>query len=261
MKTHLEIALEELGPYAIPLFSLRQRAKSPYLIGTGTLYRFASEAFLITAKHVADELEDGLLVTSGKSGFIRFPAEMAAFEYSKGNGRDHDICIARIHAEVTQNLHSHIKFVEDKQVSVVDPYDKLTLYAFVGYPHSKNKPRPNLLCKEIEIKPFYYALREFLNIGVLHTIDKCDELHVAFSAPFKKFKDVSLQHDMQPPKPHGISGCGVWKIILNKTTGQVDQRALVAVGIEYIKEDNAFVATRIHSPLMAIRQYNEMHSK
>ncbi len=202
-----------------------------------------------------------MIVTGGKTGFIRFAAEMAAFEYRKGNGRDHDICVVRIPPEVVENLNAHYQFVEETQVSVVDPYDKLTLYAFVGYPHSKNKPRPSSVSKEVEVKPFYYALREFLDIGKLHSIDKSEELHVAFDAPFKKFRDISLQNYLQPPKPQGISGCGVWKIILNKTTGQIDQWALVAVGIEHLKQDNALVATRIHPLLMAMKQFREILNK
>ena len=261
MKTHLQIALEELGRYAVPIFAVRMRTQSPYLVGTGTFYRSTSGVFLITAKHVVDELEDGLVVTGGKNGFIRFAPEMAAFEYNEGGGRDHDICIVRIPPEVIENLNTHYRFVQESQVSVVGPYDKLTLYAFVGYPHSKNKPMPKSVSKKVEVRPFYYVVREPIDIGRLHTIDKSEELHVAFNAPFKEFRDISFQNYLQPPDPHRISGCGVWKIKLNKSTGQIDQWALVAVGIEHIKQDNAFVATRIHSPLMAIKKFTEMLKK
>jgi hypothetical protein len=261
MKTHLQIELEKLGHYAIPIFTVRRRSQSPYLVGSGTLYRFSSEIFLITAMHVVDELEDGLIVTGGKTGFIRFAAEKAAFEYSKGTGRDHDICVIRILPSVAENLNTHYLFVKETEVSVVGHYDKLTLYAFVGYPHSKNKPRPKSVSKEIEVKPFYYALREFQDIGQLNTKDKFEDLHVAFNAPFKKFRDITLQNHIQVPNPHGISGCGVWKVKLNRTTGQIDKLSLVAVGIEYLKKDNTFVATRIHSPLSAIMKFKGMLNK
>jgi len=257
MKTHFQIMLEELGQYAVPILTKRKHTKSPYLVGTGTFFRSATDIFLITAKHVVDELEDGLVITSGKNGFIRFPAKMAAFKYSKGSGMDHDICIVQMPNPAIEELHSHFKFVDNSLLSLIDAYDKLTLYAFIGYPHSKNKPKPNSLVKEIKMKPYYYTLREFLDVSRLTTCDKSEKLHVAFSAPLKKTKDVNLQNNIQPPKPHGISGCGVWKIKLSKTTGKVDQCALVAVGIEYLKNNNAFLATRIHSPLMAIKQFEK----
>jgi hypothetical protein len=261
MKTHFQIELENLGHYAVPILTLRKHSQSPYLVGTGTLYRFDSDIFLITAMHVIDELKDGLIITGGKNGFIRFASEKAAFEYKKGTNRDHDICIVRIPSSVVENLHTHYQIVEKTEISIVNPYDKLTFYAFVGYPHSKNKPKPNSVSKEIVLKPFYYVLREFLDIGKLDSIDKYEDLHVAFNAPFKQFRDISLQNYIQPPKPNGISGCGVWKIELNKDTGQVDRLSLVAVGIEYLKKDNAFVATLIYSPLMAIVKFKKMLNK
>lgn len=260
MKTHFQNALEELGSFAIPILTIRKQTKTPYLIGTGTLYRSGAELFLITAKHVIDELEDGFIVTSGKNGFIRFAADMAAFEYSKGNGRDHDICVARLPTEAVQNLHTHFKIIEDGDISTVSAYDKLTFYAFVGYPHSRNKPKPKFTVNEIELKPFYYALRKFRDINELCCTDKNNEMHVAFDAPFKKMKNVNLQHNIQPPMPNGISGCGVWMMHLDKTSGAVYQRVLVAVGIEYIRRDDAFIATRISSALTAINQFKNMEA-
>jgi len=233
----------------------------PYLVGTGTLYRFGSEIFLITAMHVVDELEDGLIITGGKVGFIRFYANKAAYKYDKNTGRDHDICVIRIHPSLVEKLNARYKFVEETEVSAVDPYDKLTFYAFVGYPHSKNKPKPNSVTKEIEIIPFYYALREFIDLGKLNTNGKSEDSHVAFNSPFKEYRDFNRQNHIQPPKPHGISGCGVWKIKLNETTGRIGKLALVAVGIEYLKKENAFVATRIHSPIYAIEQFTGMINK
>jgi hypothetical protein len=260
MKTHFQIAIEELGAFAVPILTIKKQTQTPFLVGTGTLYRSESELFLITAKHVVDELEDGLIVTSGRNGFIRFAADMAAFEYSKGNGRDHDICVVRLPTEAVKNLHTHFKSVEHSDISTVSTYDKFTIYAFVGYPHSKNKPKPKNAVNEIELKPFYYALREFRDINELCCTDKNNEIHVAFDAPFKKSKDVNFQNNIQPPKPNGISGCGVWMMKLDKTSGAVCQRVLVAVGIEYIQSDNAFIATRISSALATINQLEKYGS-
>jgi hypothetical protein len=258
MKTHFQTALEALGAYAVPIMTLPKKTQSPFLVGTATLFRFDTELFLITAKHVVDNLDDGLIITSGKTGHIKFSAEMAAFEYEKGSGLDHDICVIRLAPEVEQNLHGHFKIADEHQVSTVLPYDKLVLYAFVGYPHSKNKPKPNAVASNIEWKPFYYALRERRIISELHTADKSEEFHVAFCAPFDKMMDVSLSRRIQPPTPYGISGCGVWQLILNRDTGAVDSCMLVAVGIEYLRKDDAFVATRIHSPLAAIAQFTRI---
>lgn len=258
MKTHLQTTLETLGAYAIPILTYRKATQSPYLVGSATLFRSGSEHFLITAKHVIDELEDGIIVTSGNTGFLRFPAEMATFEYRPGTGRDHDICVARLGSDVVQNLHGYFKIVDERQVSVVLPDNKLVLYAFVGYPHSKNKPKPNAVASEIKLKAFYYVLRKQRDLSSLHVTDKSEELHVAFSAPLDRMMDVNFANPHQGPAPYGISGCGVWRLVLNATTGMVDSCMLVAVGIEYLRKDAAFVATRIQSPLAAIVQFRKL---
>jgi hypothetical protein len=261
MKTHFQETVEGLGAYAIPVITVRKQNQSPYLVGTGSLCRMGADVFLITAKHVVDELGDGLIMTSGRNGFIRFAADKAAFDYPKSTARDHDICVARIPAEALQNLHNDLRVVEPHQISAVQPYDKLTLYAFVGYPHSKNKPKPKSKFPEIILKPFYYVFRERVDINNLSSPGKVDELHAAFSAPLDKIKDVNLEREVQPPAPYGISGCGVWRLRLNATTGLVDDCSLVAVGIEYIKKHAAFVATKIHSPLAAIAQFEQILKK
>jgi len=255
-KSDLQVTLEGLGAYAVPILTIRKLSQTPYMVGTGSLYRVESGLFLITAKHVVDALSDGRIVTSGKTGFVRFDAEMAVFEQSPG--RDHDICVVRLLSAVVESLSPHLKVVEDSQLACVAPYDKLTLYAFVGYPHSRNRPRPRSEVNEIRLKPVYYLLREFLPLRMLTTSDKCDELHVAFNAPSSEVKDVNLEKTIQAPKPNGISGCGVWMIKLNKTTGLVEAPSLVGVGIEYLQKDKAFVATRIDSPIGAIKQFQDV---
>jgi hypothetical protein len=252
------MTLEELGLYAIPIFTMGKKTQSPYLVGSGTLYRCNGEVFLITARHVVDDLKDGLIITSGRDGFIRFSAPMAAFDYMKGKGPDNDVCVSLFSSEIIENLHPALKIVNENQISSVSAYDKLTLYAFVGYPHSKNKSKPKSLTNQVQMKPYYYVVRESIEFAQLITTDKNSRIHVAFSVPFSKANDINLQRNIQPPDPHGISGCGVWLIELNKASGRIERKELVAVGIEYLKSQAAFIATRIDVAVRAIQQLNEV---
>lgn len=177
---------------------------------------------------------------------------MAAFEYLPGRDRDHDVCVARLPLEAIHNLHPHFHFVQFSDLSDVDSYDKFTLYAFVGYPHSRNKPRPLRVNEQIKLKPYYYCVREFRKIEELGSKDKYSATHLAFDAPFKLARDVSLERHVQPPVPSGVSGCGVWMIQMDRATGKVLRKSLVAVGIEYLIRDNAFIATRVSSTFPAI---------
>ena len=85
-----------MGYAAIPILTLLRKTQSPFLIGSGTLLRTKAGVFLITAKHVIDELKDGVIITSGKNKFIRFKPQMAAFQYIEGNTLDHDVCVAYV---------------------------------------------------------------------------------------------------------------------------------------------------------------------
>lgn len=254
MKTDFQTTVEELGFSSVPIFTIQRQGRTPYLVGSGTYYRHQQHLYLITARHVVDELNDGFISTSGNKGFIRFQPEMAAFNYVMGNGRDHDLCVIRIPDEVVGHIHPQLRIAEVSQVGTVEPYDKLTLYAFVGYPHSRNKPKPHHVVSKLDIKPFYYVVREFRDVATLDSPDKSPELHIGFNAPFEKATDAALQVRVKPPTPKGISGCGVWRLRLNRS-GMVTDCRLVGVGIEYLSVDKAFIATRIEWAISAISQH------
>ena len=98
--------------------------------------------------------------------------------------------------------------------------------------------------------PHYYAAREFLDLARLRTPDKDPAAHFAVAAPLKKATDIGFKRQ-RPPEPYGISGGGVWKIELDRETGMARSAHLVGIGIEYIREQNAFIATRIHAAVYA----------
>jgi hypothetical protein len=253
MKTYFQKFLENLGTYAIPIFRRNKISHSPFLVGSGIIYKYDSEYFLITAKHVIDDLNDDKIIISGKNGFIEFDGEKITYNYIEGKTFDHDVCIIRILTGVIENLHQNLKTINDFEMSQVEPYDKLTLYAFVGYPHTKNKPKPKATLDKINVKPFYYVVREFLDLDNIDSADKSVDFHLAFNFQ-KKFSPVNIFNNISslPPDPKGISGCGVFMIKINPITGNIDKSTLVGIGIEFLDKFNALIATKIISPINLI---------
>jgi hypothetical protein len=246
----IETLLVNLGRYVCPIFVKQDiRSRTPHLVGTGTLFQDDDEFYLITAGHVMKDVGDGQLLIGGDNTFIKFRGDQISWEYKQGENIAYDICVIRIHPMVASKLKNFYLFSTPTDISDLAAYNKLILYAFLGYPHTKNKPQPSSV-KQVEVKPYYYVLREFLDMRKLRTLDKNPTTHFALSAPFKRATNINFVRQ-KPPEPNGISGGGVWKIELDPETGLTRSCSLVGIGIEYIREQNAFVATKIHAAIYA----------
>lgn len=246
----VEALLESLGRYVCPIYVKQStRNETPYLIGTGTLFRDGGESYLITAKHVTDGARDGRLVIAADSNFIIVRGEQISWEYRQGETVDYDVCVIRLDPGIADELKNFYRFSEPTDVSEIAEYNKLILYALVGHPHNKNQPRRSSV-EAVTVTPFYYVLREFLDLTKLETPDKSPATHFALAAPFKKATDINFVR-RTPPEPQGVSGGGVWKIELDRSTGLARTASLVGIGIEYLRKQKAFVATKIHAAIYA----------
>ncbi len=225
----IEALLVNLGRYVCPVYVERD------------------ESYLFTAQHVIDTAGENELVIAGDDGFLKLRGDRVTLGHTPGVA--YDVCVIRVHPEIASMLKTFYRFSEPNDVADVGEYDKLTLYAFLGYPHTRNKPRPSAV-REVVAAPHYYAVREFLDISKLRTPEKDAAAHFAMAAPFKKATDINFNR-RRPPEPYGISGGGVWKIQLDRATEMARPAHLVGIGIEYIREQNAFIATRIHAAIYA----------
>lgn len=76
-------------------------------------------------------------------------------------------------------------------------------------------------------------------------------VHVALQAPLRTVNGPAGRIG-SAPDPHGISGCGVWKVKLDPQTGGSSPPQLVGIGIEHHGRQGVFVATRMGSGSIAI---------
>jgi hypothetical protein len=78
--------------------------------------------------------------------------------------------------------------------------------------------------------------------------DKSDAYHFVLGHPGKVVSTHSGAR-FRVPRPHGMSGGGVWRIEIDIPRRVATSPSLVGIGIEYIKAKQLFVVTRVQAAI------------
>jgi hypothetical protein len=239
-----------LGKRACPLYA-RVGGRGHEVIGTAVPVRGPKYAALLTASHVIDDLDDGHVVIAGNRTFLRFPAITVRFSHSRPRPAiDVDVAAIALPAVAAGDLSRYYEFTGASETGEFEDYSKFTLYGFVGCPHTKNLA-PKRPSAERIVKPYFYVTREY---AALPPEDgKRSAVHVALEAPLRRVNGPGGRI-VSAPDPHGISGCGVWKVKLDPLTGRASTPQLVGIGIEHHGQPSIFVATRVGAGTVAIAE-------
>jgi len=239
-----------LGKRACPLYA-RVGGRGYDVIGTAVPVRGQHYAALLTASHVIDELEDGQVVLAGSRTFLRFPAITVRFSHSRpAPAVDADVAAIALPATAAEELSEYYEFTGAGDAGEFEDYNELTLYGFVGCPHTKNREAKRHTAERM-VKPYFYVTREYAALPAEN--GKRTAVHVALQAPLRTVNGPGGRI-VSAPDPHGISGCGVWKVKLAPHTGQSSVPELVGIGIEYQARSGVFVPTRMGAGSIAITQ-------
>jgi len=109
------------------------------------------------------------------------------------------------------DLGAPCEFTGAGDIGDFEDYSKLTLYGFVGCPHTKNRDVMRSSGERM-VKPYFYATREYAALPPEG--GKRSAVHIALQAPLRTVSGPGGRI-VSAPDPHGISGCGVWKIKLD----------------------------------------------
>lgn len=237
-----------LGKRACPLYARLSR-RGYDVIGTAVPVRGQHFAALLTASHVIDELEDGHVVMAGSRSFLRFPVIAMKFSHSRPPPAvDVDVAAIALPAAAAEELDGYYEFTGAGDTGDFDDYSKLTLYGFVGCPHAKNRDAARGSAQRT-VKPYFYVAREYAALPAEG--GKRSAVHVALQAPLRTVSGPAGRI-VSAPDPHGVSGCGVWKIKLDPATGLPSRPQLVGIGIEHHSQTGIFVATRMGAGAVVI---------
>lgn len=238
---------EPLGRRACPILKKDEWGRLT-LVGTGVPVIDGRVGMLLTATHVLKELNQDQIIIAGTKTMMRFPLIASGFSrYNGGNTIDVDVCALALPAEAVNEMRGFYAFTNATELGNLEDENVFTLYGFVGYPHSKNRWRP---AAELRVTPHTYATTAFGRMDGVVTQGKTDWVHFAMKFPRKAIRRG--QQRLIPPEPYGISGCGVWKVSLDRHSGNASKPALVGIGIEYIARSNLLIATRIGAASVAV---------
>lgn len=196
--------------------------------------------FLITAAHVC---RDGRpLVAVGNHGPRVLRQQRLVWEYRRNETPDRDIALIALSDEDAADLSACYQFSTPATTASATPRIPGVHYLIAGYPAVRN--RMKLRGDAPPGRATYLITGNIVPVSTLSVIDKSDASHFALS-----FHDAEIQGAngtlFRIPKPHGMSGGGVWRLDIDVGAGLATMPMLVGVGIEYLRHTETFVASRI----------------
>lgn len=254
-----ELITKDILHYSCQLFIRVDSKMKPY--GSGVFAFLNGSYYIITASHVVDYImneensKEHLYIRNSK-GFISVTGDFKATEMKLSGGID--IAYVKIENEVFESIKRNYKFLNINKFRQHIYLIPAAQYCIVGFPevnikveNGKTKTGASIYithaCKEKVYN--FYNLSESHYI-VLEMKGKGTDM---FTDAPKKVSD----------KFHGISGCGLWLIIVNKIENEfiLDFR-LIGIMTEYHKDKYyCLIANKIEIFLEALENFEGLKLK
>jgi hypothetical protein len=231
-----------------PIYGVDGRDR-PQLIGSSILLKLRSSSFLVTAAHVLDKNKETTLYVGGATRLVPLQgSSLRTRPPTSGRGYDtFDIGFIDI-SETTPNQWSRYRFLTPGDFDVDDVPAAHTLYGFVGFPETRNRPLPDHKLK----------LSTTVFVVVASALERYDPSGLNplahFLGEFDRKKQVDAEKGLvTAPDPHGISGGSVWRLGRpdELATGAPAER-LIGIGIEYRRPEKVLVGARISLVVAAL---------
>ena len=241
-KLSIDKIIEYLNPAKkciVPIFVKRQYSINYELLGTATYLESDNSQYLVTARHVFNEYKDQELlipITDNKIGII--PTNI----YSGITEQDIvDIAFCRLEEKLMLFSPIHVNQCNSLQ------YSKSILSIF-GYPSTKTRSRSKI----VESGLFCYLTS--IENDEKRWLGKIDK-RVNYLCKFDQEDSYDIDNKRATfPKPNGISGGGLFEIILDKD-GNPISFALIGIVTEWDSVRKKDIkATKIGIILSAIKQ-------
>ena len=249
----IENRSKKLEKHIVPILGVKN--KLVVFVGTGFIYRFKGNLYLVSASHVFDELKKSAsgvnigippkIVTIKQNGTYRTVGK-------SGTGRD---CTTDVMASPISKENEEYDLIESIAVDNEWIYDsELTGLSgrmlIQGFPSSKNK-QPKILNRESRIlevvsSSFTTECKEI----EYSDYNKCQKEHIALGIP-KVDCDGQVFHSL-----NGMSGCPLWMVPEND-----DRAFLMGLFTEYKAENELGFATKLRSVEHLITEMEKMPNK
>lgn len=224
-----------------PIYVINAR-DNPKLLGSSVPFRIMQRAFLLTAAHVLDENKGTNLYVAGTEKLVTLEGSSHRVRAPLGERQRDALDFGFIEVTGTsEERWSRYRFITPEDLDVDDAGSEHILYAFVGFPASKNK---GLAGRKLRLSTTAMVLT-----ALPQTRYKAMRLNrfAHFAGNFNRNKQLdSTKALIVGPDPHGISGGSVWRLgkpaeFANGTNVE----KVIGIGIEYRSASAALIAVRI----------------
>jgi len=235
--------------------------KSPRIIGSCMLMRVDGRDYVVTAAHIADELESHALYISGTVGAALVQLVGVIRKTSPpptGRRADKiDVAFWEINEQNIKGL-GDVEFIEESQCSKNRAPVKNRFYLAAGYPFSRNKRNVNNVSRSIKTSLSKYIAELTENPAVADEYGVSGDKHLFLQ--FHKFSETDYGEKQTTFSPVGLSGGPLIDLgnfaSFERYIGAPDDTGYIAgMTIERISAQNVLVAVRIQVIFEAIRKH------
>lgn len=213
--------------------------EAPVQIASGILIKGISKCFLLTCKHVFDDIdiEDVIILTS--LGFaVRLYKEI---QFINNNNNSIDLALVELKNERLDHLKSHYSFLPFKNLGFDHVFHEDLYYMLFGF---INK-RTGLKVNAFNVESFGYLtnIRNYKRIGELGFSYK---ENVTLEYNRRKQSDIGDDvKEIGPKDLKGLSGGGIWLSVAGKRANTY-RYILVGIMIEERLERGFIIGTKIN---------------
>lgn len=223
-----------------PLYGQDERRRVQ-LLGSGVPFGSVKSSFLITAGHIVKAQGREPLLTWGAEGPEPLSGERIRWDDNSDVGPDYDLGLIALSRDEDSRLRRVYEFAHPERVSLDQPPCPKIYYLLAGYPAVRNRARARLIGPPLATSLVSGDIRP---IALKRALRKSEQAHFALFFDPQRLRTVRGE-PFRIPKPQGMSGGGVWRLEMDRTTRLATALRLVGIGIEYHPLEKMFVATRI----------------
>ncbi|WP_176761178.1 trypsin-like serine protease [Desulforhopalus singaporensis] len=241
-----------------PIYGSDER-ENPYHIGSCVLIQVNDQKIIVTAAHVADNLNISKLYIGAKSKLVELGNEFKSTvkPYGKRGDDHYDISFLKISDSLQRDL-DELSFVNEHEMCLRLDYTKGRQFLALGYPRSKNK---KYFAQDRLIKSHLYKYSSVVKNDnkLCKRLGVSGDQHLFLDFNSKKSRDYN-GNIVNSLNPQGISGGAMLDMgrLANPNQYKTDAQCigrLAGIFIEHKSEFKVMVAVRINCIIDMINKY------
>ena len=210
--------------------------------GTGILFEYNENYFLVSAAHVILDIKEPLFIPY-ENDFWSLTGECAGIELPNSNKREEDIfdfAFTKLESDVVEKLKIEYYFLRIENIELNFIPKKGDICIVSGYPASKNTKGINPNSRHVKRLP--YLLWDTINLEqeVFSEINASNKFN--FLVKYNKSKVKHNGMIQEGIDPYGMSGGGIWYI--TDPLKVTNNKKLIGIGIQYRSKQKVIVCTK-----------------